>query len=653
MAVVTVYARVTGLVCIGAFLSRAEVSWDHATVSSAGSSLATATAAQDAPAQRTGFSPQEVVVGVAAVLVAAHVALRAWMLWPSWFYGDDYALIGEAQASGLSVDYLVEPYGGRFQPLGRLLVWIVADAGPLDWHTAAVILIVMVALADVACVWMLLELFGARPGVLLPLAAYLGSAVVMPGTMWFAAALDQLPLQAVLCAAVAAWVRYLRTGRARWWVVTVVVMGLGLLAFVKTLLVLIVLGWLTVAHYSSGGPLRRVGTVLRRYAAGCAVLVGGALAFLVWYLNAVPSLVTEETDNPVAADLARAMLGQALPVGLLGGPWRWGTTNLPVALADPPQAAVVLAWVVLAATAAGLALRRRRTGRVWVLLGLYAGAAYLLLLVTRAPLVGGRLGLEYRYLTDVVPVAALCLGLATMTLRGADEPTETRVRPRLRLPASLLARLPALAAVALAASGLVSSIAYGRLWHTDHSAHEWFQQVKADLSGHGAVDVAEGSVPEPVVSGLVSPWNTLSRLLPQAGLPASFPEVSTRLAHVDEDGHVTQGFVAPAVLGVPGPEDECGHRLGAGGPSTVTIPLEQEVPAGIYWMRIPYLASAADSLQVRAGESSGEAQVSKGLGNIFVDLATGADGVTLSIDGDAVVCLGRLEAGPLLEGPPW
>ncbi len=622
-------------------------------MSSAGSTLAPATTAEPEPARRSGFSPQELVVGLAVVLVAAHVALRSWMLWPSWFYGDDYALIGEAQEAGLSVDYLVEPYGGRFQPLGRLLVWIVADAGPLDWHAAAVILIVMVALADLACVWMLLELFGARKGVLLPLAAYLGSAVVMPGTMWFAAALDQLPLQIVLCAAVAAWVRYLRTGRARWWIVTAVVLGLGLLAFVKTLLVLIILGWLTVAHFSAGGPLRRVGTVLRRYAVGCVVLVGGALAFLVWYLNAVPSLVTEETDNPVAADLARNMLGEALPVGLLGGPWRWGSTNLPVALADPPQAAVLLSWAVLAATAVGLALRRRRTGRVWVLLALYAAATYLLLLVTRAPLVGGRLGLEYRYLTDVVPVAALCLGLATMPLRGADEPTEPRAHPRLRVPPALLSRLPVVAAVLLATSGLVSSVAYGRLWHTDHAAHDWFEQVEAGLGGEGAVDVAEGSVPEPVVSGLVSPWNTLSRLLPQAGLPVSFPEVSTRLAHVDEDGHVTQGFVAPAVLGVPGPEDECGHRLGSGGRTSLTIPLEQAVPAGIYWLRIPYLASAADTLEVRAGASSGAAQVSKGLGSIFVDLATGAGGVTISIDGDAVVCLGRLEAGPLLEGPDW
>jgi hypothetical protein len=284
---------------------------------------------------------------------------------------------------------------------------------------------------------------------------------------------------------------------------------------------------------------------------------------------------------------------------------------------------------------------------------MYVIATYLLLLTTRAPLVGGTLGLEYRYLTDVVPVAALCLGLATMPLRDADQPTEPRGDPLLRLPAAVLSRLPAVAAAALAVSGLVSSVAYARPWHTDHPAHDWFDQVKADLGGQGAVDVAEGSVPEPVVSGLVSPWNTLSRLLPQAGLKASFPDVSTRLAHVDEDGNVTQGFVVPAVLGMPGSDHGCGYRLGAGAETTVTVPLEQEVSAGGYWMRIPYLASAADTVSVKAGQASGDAQLSKGLGNIFVDLALGADGVTLSVDGDATICLGRVEAGPLVEGPPW
>jgi hypothetical protein len=70
-------------------------------------------------------------------------------------------------------------------------------------------------------------------------------------------------------------------------------------------------------------------------------------------------------------------------------------------------------------------------------------------------------------------------------------------------------------------------------------------------------------------------------------------------------------------------------------------------------MRIPYLSSAADTVSVSTDHVAGDAQLSKGLGSIFVDLAPGADGVTLSVDGDATICLGRVEAGPLVEGHPW
>lgn len=609
----------------------------------------------------TGFTERELVLGAVLAVVVAHVALRVWMLWPSWFYGDDYALLGEAAAGGASPAALTEPYAGQLMPLGRFIAWVVAEAGPLSWSTAALGLVVMVALADLACAWMLLELFGARRGVLLPLAAYAGSAVVLPATMWWAAALNQLPLQAVLMAAVAAWVRYQRTGRSRWWVVTALVLLVGFAAYVKTLLVLVVLGWVTVAHFASGGPWARVRDAVRRRWVGAAVLVVGSVGFLVAYLAAVPSIVAEGDNPPVAGDLARAMLGRALPTGLLGGPWRWSTANPPVALADPPAWATALAWLALVALGIGLAVARRRTGRVWALLAVHAGLSYLLLLATRAPLVGGAIGLEYRYLTDVAPVAVLCLGLATMPLRGAVEPTEPRARPpallgRLRLPAALGTRGPALAAaagVAVLVSGLVSSVGYARIWHDDHPAHAFLDRVRGDLRDQGRVDVADAAVPDSVVSRLVSPWDTLGRLLPQAGLDVDFPEVSTRLAHVGPDGHVTQGFVSPVVVGRPGPEEGCGYRLGTGSGSTVTVPLERPVPAGVYWLRIGYLASAADTLTVTAGAAGGDVQVADGLGSVFVDLARGADEVTITVDGDASVCVGDVQAGPLQEGPAW
>lgn len=614
-----------------------------------------ATARHDDTPARRAWSVRDLVLGSAVLMVVAHLALRTWMLWPAWFYCDDYVLLGqaEAQGSGLSGDYLAEPYAGRFMPIGRALTWVVAQAGVLDWHVTALIILALVALADLACVWMLLELFGARRGVLLPLILYLTTAIVVPGTMWWAAAFDQLPLQVTSMAAIAAWVRYLRTRRTRWLVVAALAVTLGLVAFVKGLLVLVVLAWLALAHFSSGGPRQRVVDAARRWWGAIAVLGAVAAAYAVFYVTAVPGIVNDGRRAPVALDLASTMLGQALPVGLLGGPWRWQDFNLPVPPADPPASTVVLSWVVLLAVAAGLALRRRRTGRVWALLGVYVAIDYVLLLTTRAPLLGGIIGLEYRYLMDAAPVAVLCLGLLTMPLRGASEPTEPREDPPLRVPDRLLTRLPVVAAVALTLSSLVSTVGYARIWHTENPADPFFSTVRAELDGRGTVDVAEASVPEDVVSALVSPWNTLSRLLPLAGLDVAFPEVSTRLGYVDGEGRLSAAFVDPVVLGVTPPDDGCGYRLDDD-QRTVTVPLEREVPAGIYWLRAGFLSSAADTVRVSAGDANGDAQVSKGLGSVFVDIGDGADAVTFTLVGEGTtVCIGDVQAGPLVAGGAW
>ncbi|MCW2795397.1 MAG: hypothetical protein JWM79_894 [Nocardioides sp.] len=584
-------------------------------------------------------------------MVVAQLAFRAWALYPSWFYADDYRLVGQARDSSLGVDYLTRPYDSQFMPVGRLLAWVVGRADHLDWHLAASMSLGLQALASVACLWMLVVVFGRRWQILLPLGVYLSSAMTMPALMWWAAALNQLPLQAVFFAAVATWTAYLRGRRFRWIALTMLVLGVGLLCYVKTLLVFVVLAYVAVAYFSSGGVLRRPWTAVRRYwpAALAGLGVGGA--FLVYYVTQVPQIVATG-EAPVAGALARSMLGRALVVGMLGGPWRWDDFNPPVGIADPPSAAVAASWVFVVVAAILLVLLRRRTGRAWLLLLAYAGAAYVLLLTTRAQIVGGTLGLEYRYLTDTVCVLVLCVGLATMSVPGAVESSEPRTRTRPRWLATRASGLvPTVALIVLlVVSGSISSVRYVLIWHHDNPGADFVTTASRGLAGHGTVDLADEPLPAEVMSGLTAPYDRSGLFVPLFADNVRFPEVSSRLAVLDKDGSPHDAVIRPNVVSGPGPVPGCGWQVANG---STTVPLEGGAGFEDTWLRIGYLASAADSMSVRVGDLTVDASVSRGLGNIFVRAPFGTSSVTLEAPRDgATVCVDTIEVGPPEPGDP-
>ena len=595
------------------------------------------------------------VIVLAAALVVLQIALRGWALYPSWFYLDDFQMLDDARRQGLGPALLLEPYDSQFMPVGRFAAWVVTQGGLVDWRLAATVTLALQLLAGLACLWMLVTLFGTRWLVLVPLALYLSTAMTMPALMWWAASLNALPLQLCFFAGVAVWVRYLRTRRIVWLIVSLVVITLGLGAYVKSLLILPVLAALAVGWFTSGGPRDRVVQTLRQWwpaALSGAVLSAG---FLTYYLLNVPSLATG-SPAPVAVELARSMLGRSLPVGLLGGPWSWSRLNPPVGLADPPGWAVVLAWGVIAATALVLALRRRRTGRVWVLVALYALGSYLLLLLTRAPVVGSIAGLEYRYLTDVACVAALGLGLLLMPLREGEEGTVARRSPRppsgaaeaertARRTAAVVATLTS----ALVVSGVASSVAYAQIWHEDNPGEVFLRASQASLRGEGAVDVADTVVPDNVIPGYLYPFNTSVRLLPIVADNVRFPEVTRRLSVLGQDGELRQGLVAPTTTSRRGPDGDCGWKVGS---EPVVVPLRSTAFDYTWWVRIGYLSSAEDTMTIALADRAFEVDVQEGLHSVFLNITGEVDEVAFSGLEQATVCVDPIEVGTAVAGGP-
>lgn len=586
------------------------------------------------------------VLPLGLLLVALHTAFRAWALLPSWFYADDFRLLGQANESGLDGDYLVTPFDSQFMPLGRLIAWWVADDGAANWQRAALISLILVALAALACLWLLVTAFGRRWQVLVLLALYLTTTLVLPATMWWAASLNQLPLQACWFAVLAAWLHYLRDRRFRWLAITLLLLAVGMCAYVKALAIVPLLAFVALAYFAQGSIRQRVLHVLRRHAAAVGLGLGLTAAFTLYYLSIAPSPRTEGSVRDVAAEVADRMLGTSWATAAVGGPWHWIDSNAPIGITAPPDWAVSLAWVLLAATAAYGALRRARTGRAWGLLALSLGMSYLLLLFTRAPAFGAISGNELRYLTDTAGAGVLALGLVFLPLVGAHESSRARRSPGLTWSFATPTALVLVTVIAL--GGVISSIRYVSIWHDDNPGEAYLRSVAAQVTGLGRVDLADATVPPTVVTPLNTPYNTLGNLLPLFTSRAHFPTTSNALYAVTEQGSVVPAVIGGGITSLPGPREDCGWRVQSEGR---TIALEGLTFDFDWWVRVGYLSSQRTPVTVTAGDVVRETVLNPGIGSLFVKATGSFDEVT--IDGlatDTTLCVDLIEVGEAAPG---
>lgn len=588
---------------------------------------------------------RDVVLATGLLMVAGQLILRGWALYPSWFYFDDYRLLYDAGTQGLSWSYLVAPFDSQFMPVGRLVAWLVSVSGTLNWSLAASITLVVQGLAGVACLWMLVTLFGVRWRILAPLAIYLTSALSIPALMWWAASLNQLPLQAVFFLAVGCGVRYLRGRRLLWLGLCLLTVAVGLLCYVKALLVVPVLGFLALGYFSSGSlPARLRSTVARYWPAAAAATVLGVL-YVTLYETRVPQPFGN-TPRGIVGPLADTLLGTSFLTGAFGGPWSWASENLPSAPAQPPDWSVHLAWTAAVLVVLYGALTRRRTLRAWGLLTGYLAAVFVLLLTTRATVVGAGIGLQYRYLTDAVCALSLSVGLAFIPLVGAAESSEAREVPLLR--ATLPRRWVAAGLVLLCLSGVASSTTYAAIWHDHNPGEVYLNNTRADLRRLGNVDLADQTVPNDVVLGLLYPSNTTKRLVPLMHTRARFPETTSRLAVLADDGRVHGALMNALVRSTPGPVPGCGWRVKA---DPVTIPLTGPIVPGSWWLRIGYLGSGESPVTVTAGRTRVTSEIRPGLNSLFVRTQGDFDSVTLEgLAPGTTLCVDTLEVGQPIPG---
>ncbi|WP_051182345.1 hypothetical protein [Nocardia vinacea] len=613
------------------------------------------------PARRVGAGRR--VLGVAACFVVVQLVIRGWVAGGGFFYWDDLILVGRAGSYSLwSADLLLYNHDGHFMPLAFATAWVVTAVAPLTWAGPVVSLVVLQLAASVAVVRMLVVLVGVRWAILVPLGFYLFCPLTLPAYAWWAAALNALPLQFALAWVIGDAVQLVETGRRRFAVSGVVVLGVALLFFEKSVIV-------PFAAFAVAVLVRHVdglGSALRVVARRGATLWGGSGVVIACWLAGYLTVVDVSAVHTSPAEL-RDLLPGATSLGivptLFGGPWSWERWLPSTPWADPPSWAVVAAWVVLCALVL-LSLRARlRVGPVWVTAAAYVLVAQLPVALARSgPNTAAELMQSLRYFADIAVVLSAA-GALILRARPRDHTpnllpdTHSRIAElpglrdlaraplpgrhgRARRVAAVLARLGSRAAVwvpgprghipvplpgsrTMAVLGVVFLVS--SVWSTASFVESWrinptrtyVTNVKGALAGSDGVPLLEQEVPWNVLNPTAYPQNLTSRVLAPLTKPTTFADSTPHLRMITDTGEIVEAAVWWNRSILSGPEPNCGYRIR--GPQPTDIPLDGPMLEHEWTAQLNYLANEDGRITVsfEHGEPVA-APVRKGLNTVYI-----------------------------------
>ncbi|WP_433602071.1 hypothetical protein ACQPXH_10220 [Nocardia sp. CA-135953] len=604
------------------------------------------------------------VLGAVAFLVVVQLAVRGWVAGSGFFYWDDLILVGRAGSYSLwSADLLLYNHDGHFMPLAFATAWVVTAVAPLTWAGPVVSLVLLQLAASVAVVRMLVVLMGVRWAILVPLGFYLFCPLTLPAYAWWAAALNALPLQFALAWVIGDAVRLVETGRRRYAVSGVVVLGVALLFFEKSVIV-------PFAAFAVAVLVRHVdglGSALRVVARRAAALWGGSGVVIACWLAGYLTVVDVSAVHTSPAEL-RDLLPSATSLGivptLFGGPWSWERWLPSTPWADPPSWAVVAAWVALCALVL-LSLRSRlRVGPVWLIATVYVFVAQLPVALARSgPNTAAELMQSLRYFADIAVVLSAAGALILRARprnhapdllpdthgRMAELPSGSGDLTRAPGPGrhgnargsvAVLARLGSRVAVwvlgphgripvllprsrTMAVLGLV--FLASSLWSTASFVESWrvnptrtyVTNAKGALAGSDGVPLLEQEVPWDVLNPTAYPQNLVSRVLAPLAKPTTFADSTSRLRMITDSGEIVEAAVWWNRSILPGPEEGCGYRIR--GPQPSDVPLDGPMLEHEWTVQLNYLVNEDGRITVsfEHGEPVG-APVRKGLNTVYV-----------------------------------
>ncbi|MGC5054901.1 hypothetical protein ACLQ2S_26035 [Micromonospora sp. DT48] len=366
---------------------------------------------------RVGWLGRDQIRAAALAIIALSVLWRAQVASRGFLAADDYVMISQAAESELTVEHLLSLYNNHLMPGGRLLIWLITEYVGMAYWPYVLLMATGQAILGLTFFRLLRRLLRPSWLLLLPLGALMFSPLTLEATSWWAVGVNMLPMQIAMVLAVGAQVGYVQTRRKRHLVTLALSVLLGLAFFEKAILVVPLVFLLTAALYANGGFFRTIWTTIRRWWPSWLLLTALSLGFLAAYLTRSESSLRRPASAGEVFTFITQMLGSTVVPGLLGGPWQWLGAGDGAPVAAPPELGTWIAWTIFVALVWATVRRSRRAGRAWLLLGAYLVLVAAMLAATRlGSTFSGVAGGVPRYVSDVVVVAAICLGVAVVGL---------------------------------------------------------------------------------------------------------------------------------------------------------------------------------------------------------------------------------------------
>jgi hypothetical protein len=595
----------------------------------------TVTADHVTPDDAAPGRPKPVLTGrrVAAAIVVAQALVYGLLARAGYFYVDDLDNQATAARYGLGWDYLTLPLNDHLTPGLRLSYWLLAHLAPYQHGVSVLARVLVQAAATVLFYRLLLRLFGARPAVLVALAAYAFCPLTLPSFLSLSSAVNLLPAHVALILLLDGHVRYAATGRLRYAVGGGLALLVGLLFWEKVALGVLLPPLLTATVLTAGDWRPRLRALLGQTPGFLCYLLP-LVAFFGYYFGAGYPGSSDPLTATRLAELAGTSWLRGIGAAVAGGPWSWySTPDVYFGVGDPPVAVVVAGQVVLLGLAA-LGVRRRGWSSLlcWAMPVVYLLGSSAVLAAGRYQYFGGLVATNFHYLSDLaVPLvlagaaALVPVDRAGLAARGLAPLAElSPAGAPVRLPAGR-ARLAAVLAVALAVGAAVSAAAFERRW-TQNPTRAYLGTLVADLRAHPGTnlyDVPLSGRVLPVISGNRRP----SQVLAPLEVPLTYDDPTVPLKTVDDRGRVVDAVFLPVASSRERAGVFCTHLLR--GAQRLTVPLTPAAPEGDHVVQLDYLTQRGSTVWIRVG---GPAGLVEPLGGAERQLKGGLRRVVLQVD---------------------